>query len=173
MFPTQAPRPIKRQRLMTPQTRGNVLVNAKVNSPQQQIMLPTSPISNGNGMGNTHGNGTTITTTTSVHGTGATVANGINGNGISSAGNVLVHNGNNGCNGINGEQNPTMYNTSNGQQHLLGPFKVYSKFTFIFLTPIYSTICGEPQVCACTYMFVHFVTFVQYLNVHIIDREIL
>lgn len=103
MFPTQSPRPIKRQRLMTPQSRGNVLVNAKVNSPQhqqQQIMLPTSPISNGNGH---HGNGNGLL--------GALHNN---------------HNGN-GCNGMNGDQSPTMYST-NGQQHLLGPFKVYSKF---------------------------------------------
>lgn len=97
LFPTTAPRPIKRQRLMTPQTRGNVLVNAKVNSPQQQqqqqqiqqqqqMLLPSSPISNGN-------------------------------------------NANSCSNGINGDQHPPMY--TNGQQHLLGPFKVYSKFTLL------------------------------------------
>ncbi|KAJ6634664.1 Heterogeneous nuclear ribonucleoprotein C [Pseudolycoriella hygida] len=96
LFPTTAPRPIKRQRLMTPQTRGNVLVNAKVNSPQQQqqMLLPSSPISNGN-----------------------------NANGCS--------------NGINGDQNLTMY--TNGQQHLLGPFKVYSNPDTL--------ICGNCREC--------------------------
>lgn len=112
LFPTTAPRPIKRQRLMTPQTRGNVLVNAKVNSPQQQqqqqqlqqqILLPSSPISNGN-----------------------------NANGCS--------------NGINGDQNPTMY--TNGQQHLLGPFKVYSKFTLLYFVYF---------VCFVSFLFIPFI----------------
>ncbi|XP_031620081.1 hybrid signal transduction histidine kinase E [Contarinia nasturtii] len=103
LFSTTSPRPIKRQRLMTPQARGNLVVNNKVNLPQQQIILPTSPILNGNSLQNN-----------SVASAVAPVAlnGGSNGNGITTASSI-------------GEQISTVYHI-NGQPNLLGPFKVYS-----------------------------------------------
>lgn len=84
---------------MTPQARGNLVVNNKVNSPQQQIILPTSPILNGNSL-----------------------QNNANGGGLS----VATVNGSSCSNNNSGEQISTLYHV-NGQPNFLGPFKVYSK----------------------------------------------
>lgn len=110
LFSTASPRPIKRQRLMTPQARGNLVVNNKVNIPQQQIILPTSPILNGNSLQN-NSIASAVTSATHLNG-------GCNGNG-------------NGVGGITtvssiGEQISAVYHI-NGQPNFLGPFKVYSK----------------------------------------------
>lgn len=109
LFSTTSPRPIKRQRLMTPQARGNLVVNNKVNLPQQQIILPTSPILNGNSLQN---NSIASAVPASMHLNG-----GSNGNGNCSAittGSSI------------GDQISTVYHI-NGQPNILGPFKVYSK----------------------------------------------
>lgn len=89
---------------MTPQARGNLVVNNKVNLPQQQIILPTSPILNGNSLQN---NSVVSAVSPSV------LNGGSNGNCNVSGSNM-------------GEQISTVYHI-NGQQNFLGPFKVYSK----------------------------------------------
>lgn len=89
---------------MTPQARGNLVVNNKVNLPQQQIILPTSPILNGNSLQNN-----------SV--TSAVLNGGSNGN-CNVSGNTTASS--------MGEQISTVYHI-NGQPNFLGPFKVYSK----------------------------------------------
>lgn len=94
---------------MTPQARGNLVVNNKVNLPQQQIILPTSPILNGNSLQN---NSIASAVPSSMHLNGGS-------------------NGNGNCSGITtgssiGDQISTVYHI-NGQPNILGPFKVYSK----------------------------------------------
>lgn len=91
---------------MTPQARGNLVVNNKVNLPQQQIILPTSPILNGNSLQN---NSVASAVGAALNG----VSNGSSACSISSASNI-------------GEQISTVYHM-NGQSNFLGPFKVYSK----------------------------------------------
>lgn len=93
---------------MTPQARGNLVVNNKVNIPQQQIILPTSPILNGNSLQNN-------SVASAV--TSATLNGGCNGNG--SVGGITT------VSSI-GEQISAVYHI-NGQPNFLGPFKVYSK----------------------------------------------
>lgn len=121
MFPTQqSPRPIKRQRLMTPHSRGNGLVNGKVNSQQQQqqhqqqqqlqhqlqqqMMLSTSPLANGGGFHHHHG-----------------YVSGHNGIGIGATATGLPPM-------VVGMMHDVA-NTANGCNNDLGPFKVYSKST--------------------------------------------
>lgn len=90
---------------MTPHARGNLVVNNKVNLPQQQIILPTSPILNGNG-----GAVKSCNATASLNG------------GSNNSGNVSTIN----TVSAIGEQISTVYHI-NGQQNFLGPFKLYSK----------------------------------------------
>lgn len=90
---------------MTPQARGNLVVNNKVNIPQQQIILPTSPILNGNSLQNN--SVASAVTSAAMNGGGC------NGNGITTVSSI-------------GEQISAVYHI-NGQPNFLGPFKVYSK----------------------------------------------
>lgn len=109
---------------MTPQARGNLVVNNKVNSPQQQIILPTSPLLNGNSLQNS-----------------------MNGSNAVAAAVASVVNGVNAC-GSGGEQISSLYHV-NGQQSFLGPFKVYSKYfvnntelgVFVFFSLFFSLFC--------------------------------
>lgn len=94
---------------MTPQARGNLVVNNKVNLPQQQIILPTSPILNGNSLQN---NSVASAVAPVVALNGGSNGNG-NVSGITTTSAI-------------GEQISTVYHI-NGQPNFLGPFKVYSK----------------------------------------------
>lgn len=95
---------------MTPQARGNLVVNNKVNIPQQQIILPTSPILNGNSLQN---NSVASAVTSAAMNGGGGGGGVCNGNGITTVSSI-------------GEQISAVYHI-NGQPNFLGPFKVYSK----------------------------------------------
>lgn len=88
---------------MTPQARGNLVVNNKVNSPQQQIILPTSPLLNGNSL-----------------------QNGMNGS------NAGIVNGVNAC-GSGGEQISSLYHINGQQSFLgpFKVYSKYFKSTFL------------------------------------------